>query len=162
MEINKNYANELTVGINKENVAERILVVQAFTVHQVRRLISVELPKVIEKYQVRSVIVPGLLNAFVKDSNMRTKDVQKEIAKLMEAINELSRRVLVVISIQKSRFSELVLCIFKKRINLVQKEEKRYGNLKAEIYNHGDCKIVNLTEKELKTILKSRCSMYTP
>jgi DNA-directed RNA polymerase subunit RPC12/RpoP len=69
-------------GMNKENVAERILVIRAFTVHQVRWLLSVELPKIVQKYRVRSIIVPGLLNAFDEDPNMRMKDVKKEITKI--------------------------------------------------------------------------------
>ncbi len=142
-------------GINKENVAERILVVRAFTVHQVRRLLSVEVPKVIEKYQVRCVIVPGLLNAFYEDPNVRMKDVKKEITRIMKEINELSARVLVVTSVKQgggSRHSELVLRTFKKRIDLIQKEKHRI--LKAEIHTQGESKIVNLAERELKTIPK--------
>jgi hypothetical protein len=142
-------------GMNKKNVAERILVVRAFTVHQVRRLISVELPEIVQKYQVRSVIVPGLLNVFDdEDPNMRKRDVKKEVSRIMEAINELSAKVLVVISVQQgsSSHSESALRAFKKRINLLQKD--KYSTLKAEIYNQGDSKVVNLTERELKIISK--------
>jgi DNA-directed RNA polymerase subunit RPC12/RpoP len=142
-------------GMSKKNVAERILVVRAFTVHQVRRLISVELPEIVQKYQVRSVIVPSLLNVFDEDPNMRKRDVKKEISRIMEAINELSARVLVVTSVQRegnSSHSESVLRAFKKRINLLQND--KYSTLKAEIYNQGDSKVVNLTERELKIISK--------
>jgi DNA-directed RNA polymerase subunit RPC12/RpoP len=142
-------------GMSKENVAERILVIRAFTVHQVRRLLSVELPEIVQKYQVRSVIVPGLLNVFEEDLNMKMKDAKKEIVKITKAINELSVRVLVVTSVEQvDKHSEPVLCTFKKRINLVQEEEEKYGTLKAEIYNQGDSKAVNLTERELKIISK--------
>jgi DNA-directed RNA polymerase subunit RPC12/RpoP len=138
-------------GMSKENITDRILVIRAFTVHQVRRLLSVELPKIIQKYQVRSVIVPGLLNTFDEDPNMRMKDINKEIAKIMKAINELSTRVLVITSVQQEgRYSEPVLCTFKKFINLVKIE--KHGTLKAEIYNQVDNKVVNLTERELKVI----------
>jgi DNA-directed RNA polymerase subunit RPC12/RpoP len=141
-------------GMSKESVAERILVVRAFTVHQVRRLISAELPKFVRKYQARSVIVPGLLNVFDdEEPNMRMKDIRKDISRITEAINELSARVLVVTSVQQGgRHSEPVLRAFKKRINLLQKEN--HGSLKAEIYNHGDSKVVNLTERDLKIIPK--------
>lgn len=140
-------------GISKKNVAERIFVVRAFTVHQVRRLISVELPEIVQKYQVRSVIIPGLLNVFDGEPNMRMKDVKKEISRITEAINELSARVLVVSSVQQGgRYSELVLRAIKKRINLLQKEG--HGTLKAEIYNQGDSRVVNLTERDLKIIPK--------
>jgi DNA-directed RNA polymerase subunit RPC12/RpoP len=141
-------------GMSKESVAERILVVRAFTVHQVRRLISVELPKFVRKYQARSVIVPGLLNVFDdEEPNMRMKDIRNDISRITEAINELSTRVLVVTSVQQGgRHSEPVLRAFKKRINLLQKEN--HGSLKAEIYNYGDSKVVNLTERDLKIIPK--------
>ncbi len=141
-------------GMNKESVAERILVVRAFTVHQVIRLISVELPEIVHKYQVRSVIVPGLLNAFDdEEPNMKMKDIRKDISRITEAINELSARVLIVTSIQQEgKHSEPILRAFKKRINLLQKE--KHGTLKAEIYNQGDSKVVNLTERELKIIPK--------
>jgi DNA-directed RNA polymerase subunit RPC12/RpoP len=140
-------------GMSKKNVAERILVVRAFTVHQVRRLISVELPEIVQKYQVRSVIVPGLLNVLDGEPSMRMKDVKKEISKITEAINELSARVLVVTSVQQGgRHSEPILRAFKKRINLLQKE--KHGTLKTEIYNQGDSKVVNLAERELKIIPK--------
>jgi hypothetical protein len=139
--------------MDKENVADRILVVRVFTVHQVRRLLSVELPKIIQKYQIRSVIIPGLLNAFDDDPNVKMKDVKKEIAKITHAINLLSTRLLVVTSVgqEGSRNSERVLHTFKKRINLVQ---EKHGTLKAEIYDQGDSKVVNLTERELKIIPK--------
>jgi DNA-directed RNA polymerase subunit RPC12/RpoP len=143
-------------GMSKKNVAERILVVRAFTVHQVRLLISVKLPEIVQKYQIRSVIVPGLLNVFDEDLSMRMKDVKKEISRIMEAINELSSRVLVVTSIQQghnNKHSESILQVFKKRINILHQNEK-YGILKAEIYNQGNIKVVNLTERELKIISK--------
>ena len=113
-------------GMSKKNVAERILVVRAFTVHQVRRLISVELPEIVQKYQVRSVIVPGLLNVFDdEDPNMKKRDVKKEVSRIMEAINELSARVLVVTSVQQgsSSHSKSALRAFKKRINLLQRDK---------------------------------------
>jgi hypothetical protein len=138
-------------GMNKENVVERILVVRAFTVHQVRRLLSVELPKIIQKNQVRSVIVPGLLNAFDEDPNMRMKDVKKEIAKIMKAINELSTEVLVVTSLQEGRYADLVLAEFKKRISLGQEKHARFA---AELYNHGNRKTVSLTDREMLIVHK--------
>jgi hypothetical protein len=44
-------------GMSKEDVAERILVVRAFTVYQVRRLLSVELPKFVGKYHVQGPVL---------------------------------------------------------------------------------------------------------
>jgi|Tabmets5t2r1_1033131.scaffolds.fasta_scaffold04227_5 hypothetical protein len=73
----------------------------------------------------------------------------------MKAINELSTRVLVVTSVQgDGRHSKPVLCTFKKRIHVVQKEGEKHGSLKAELYNQGHSKNVNLKEN-LKSYLNS-------
>ncbi len=141
-------------GMSKEDVADRIFVIRAFTVHQVRRLLSVELPKIVQKYQIKSIIVPGLLDSFDEDpNNMRMKDVKREIAKITQAISELSTKVVVMTSVEQGGMhSESILCTFKKHINIVQKE--KHGTLKVEIYNQGDGKVVNLKERELKIISK--------
>jgi hypothetical protein len=151
-------------GMSKNDIANRILVIRAFTVPQTRQLLSVELPEIIQKYHVRSIIVPGLLNALEEDPNMKIKYIKKETAKIIKAINELSTRVLVITSVQQRyssnsnssirQHSEPILRTFKKRIHLVQ-EKERCRTLKVEIYNHGDSKFVNLTEKELKVVPKS-------
>lgn len=136
-------------GMDKENAAERILVVRAYTVPQVRRLLSVELPKIIRKYRVRSVIVPGLLNTIDEEQNMRVKEAKKEIGRMMKALNESSRKVLIVTSIQDGRYAGLVLPEFKKHINLAS---GKHGRLIAELYNKGERKTVAVTEKELKIV----------
>ena len=142
-------------GMSKKDIANRILVVRAFTVPQVRRLLSIELPEIVQKYRVRSIIVPGLLNAFDEDPNMGMKHVKKEITKINKAIDELSTKVLVITSVQQrggsTRHLKPLLCTFKKRIDIVQ---QKHGTLKAEIYNHGYSKFINLTERELKIIPK--------
>jgi hypothetical protein len=71
-------------------------------VDQIRRLILVELPEIVQKYQVRSVIVPSLLNVFDENPSMRMKDVKKEIS-ITEAINELSKK--------KDRYNLLLLLL---------------------------------------------------
>jgi len=44
-------------GIDKRSVEEGILVVRAYTLHQVRRLISVDLPEIDQKYQEVSLFL---------------------------------------------------------------------------------------------------------
>ncbi|HEX7033337.1 MAG TPA: hypothetical protein VF172_10085, partial [Nitrososphaera sp.] len=140
-------------GMNQEDAGERILVVRAFTVPQVMQLLSVELPKLIRKYHVRSVFVPGLLNAFDENPGMRVKEAKKEIGRIMKAVKQISTKVLVVTSIQKSGYAEWVLPEFKKRISLGQ---EKHGRLTAELYNQGSVKSVSLTERELKIVTKNR------
>lgn len=138
-------------GMNKESVANRILVIRAFTVPQVRRLLSVELPKIIHTYQINCVIIPGLLNTIDEEPSMRVKEARKEIGKIMKSVNELSRRVLVITSIQQGKYTKWVLPEFMKRINL---ENARHGRLTADLYNQGHRSTVSFTERELEIISK--------
>jgi hypothetical protein len=56
---------------------------------------------------------------------MRMREVRKEIARIMEAIKELSSKVLIVVSIQDDKYKERVLPEFKKRINLGNEKHGR-------------------------------------
>jgi hypothetical protein len=138
-------------GLNKEKAADRILVTRAFTVSQVMKLLTIEVPRIIQKYQVNCVIIPGLLNTIDEEPSMRGKEAKKGIGKIMKAINELSRRVLVITSIQEGKYTKWVLPEFKKRINLIN--ERRYG-VKADLYNQGSRRRVSLTLKDLRVIPK--------
>ena len=133
-------------GMNKESVAERILVIRAFTVPQVLWLMSKELPMIIQKYQINCVIIPGLLNTIDEEPSMRVKEAKKDVGKIMKSVNEISHRVLVITSIQEGKYTKWVLPEFKKRINL---DKARHGRLTADLYNQGSMKKISLTEKEL-------------
>lgn len=137
-------------GMNKEKTADRILVIRAFTVPQVLRLLSKELPMIIGKYQINCVIIPGLLNTIDEEPNMRVKEAKKRIGKIMKTVEELSRRVLVVTSIQEGKYTKWVLPEFSKRIDLVRERHA----LNATLYNQGQSKTIRLTECELKIIGK--------
>jgi hypothetical protein len=137
-------------GLNKEKVGDRILVIRAFTVSQVLKLLSVELPKLIRKYQIKSVVIPGLLNTIYEEPSMKAKEAKREIGKMMKAATELSSRVLVVTTIQQEgKYADWVLTEFKKRINLVNEKD---GRITAELNNHGSIKTVSLVEQDLKIV----------
>jgi DNA-directed RNA polymerase subunit RPC12/RpoP len=138
-------------GMNKERVAERILVIRAFTIPQVLGLLSIEIPTVIRKYQIKGVIVPGLLNTLDEEPNMKAKEAKKAISKIMKIVNEISRKILVVTSIQNGRYSEWILPDFKKRIDLFTPKD---GRLTAELYNQGNRKTISLTEREMLIVPK--------
>lgn len=138
-------------GMNAEKALERILVIRAFTVPQVKRLLSEELPKVISKYQTKSVMIPGLLRAFDEDPNMRKKEARKEIDRITKAVKEVAATALVVVSVQRNnKYAKHVIPEFKKRINLMED----YDRIAAELYNQGERKKISLTKRELLIVSK--------
>jgi hypothetical protein len=138
-------------GMNKESVADRVLVIRAFTIPQVLRLLSKELPIIIQKYQINCVIIPGLLNTIDEEPSMRVKEAKKQIGKMMKSMNEISRRVLVITSVQEGKYTKWVLPEIEKRINFTN---VKHGRLAAELYNQGNRDTISLTERELKLIPK--------
>ena len=137
-------------GLNKEQVGDRILVIRAFTVSQVLKLLSVELPKLIRKYQIKSVVIPGLLNTIDEEPTMKQKDAKREIGRIMRAVTGLSSKVLVVTSTQHdSKYMPWVLSEFKKHINLIGEKD---GMITAELDNQGERKTVSLVEHDLKIV----------
>jgi hypothetical protein len=138
-------------GLNKEKTADRILVIRAFTVPQVSHLLSVELPKIIKKYRLRCVIIPGLLNTIDEETTMRAKDARREIGKMMKVLAELSKEILVITSIQDGKYKDWVMPEFKKHVSL---SNARQGWITTEIFNQGRRNTISLTERELKIIPK--------
>lgn len=138
-------------GLNKESAADRILVIRAFTIPQVWRLLSGELPKIITEYRLKCVIIPGLLNTIDEETTIKLKDAKREVGKIMKTLFELSKKVLVVTSIQNRKHAEWVRSDFKKHINLCNAGHDR---LTAELYNQGSRYSVSLTERDLKLVPK--------
>jgi hypothetical protein len=136
--------------LNKEKVGDRILVIRAFTVSQVLKLLSVELPKLIRKYHIKSVVIPGLLNTIDEEPSIKPKEAKREIGKMMRAVAEISSKALVVTSFQQDgKYAAWVLSEFKKHINLVNEKD---GRITAELNNQGSRKTVSLTEQDLKIV----------
>ncbi|HEY1249529.1 MAG TPA: hypothetical protein VGE97_11115 [Nitrososphaera sp.] len=136
-------------GMNKEKTAERILVTRAFTVSQVRKLLSVEVPRIIQHHQVNCVVVPGLLNTIDEEQTMRIKEAKREIGRIMKAMHELSHRILVITSIQEGKYTKEVLREFTKRIDL---KNAKHGRIDAELNNRGTRKTISLTSREIAII----------
>jgi DNA-directed RNA polymerase subunit RPC12/RpoP len=139
-------------GLNKEQVGDRILVIRAFTVSQVIKLLSAELPRLIRKYHIKSVVIPGLLNTVDEEEpSMKEREAEREIGKIMKSVIEISSKVLVMTSIQREgKYADWVLSEFKKHINLVNEKDER--TITAELNNRGDRKTVSLIERDLKII----------
>jgi DNA-directed RNA polymerase subunit RPC12/RpoP len=136
-------------GLDLKRSLDRIIVSRTFTIYQLKSLLQRELPKVIAKYQPSVVIVPGLLDMFDDDPNIKKKEAKTVIARMLKSINEVSTRRLVITSIQESKYAGLVIPSFGKRITL---SNANHNRLNVELYSNERRANVVLSEKELKII----------
>jgi hypothetical protein len=137
-------------GMDIEKVIDRILINRAFTIYELNRLLSVQLPKLMQKYQTQIVIIPGLLDTLDENPNMKENEAKKEIGIIMKTIVGISRTALVVTSLQHGKYVNSVTGDVQKRINLLN---SKHG-ITAELYNHGKRRRLTLKERELKVITK--------
>jgi hypothetical protein len=137
-------------GMRLNNTLDRIIVSRTFTIYQLKSLLLRELPKVNEKYQPSVVIVPGLLDLF-EDPNIKKQEAKRVIARIMQLINALAGKLLVIATVNEGKYSDLVLPSFEKRIMLTCTANSR---LNAKLYNQGKSENVTLTERELKIIAR--------
>lgn len=138
-------------GMNLTNTLDRIIVSRTFTIYQLKSLLLRELPKVIRQYQPNIVIVPGLLDLF-EDPNIKRKEAKKVIARIMQLLKSLADKLLVLASLQSTKYSELVMPSFDKRIELAN---ANHGRLTVELYSNGKNATVSLTQKELTLVRRA-------
>ncbi|HEU4605037.1 MAG TPA: hypothetical protein VFS46_02245, partial [Nitrososphaera sp.] len=81
------------------------------------------------------------------DPNIKKKEAKKVIARIMTLIKSYSNRLLVVASLQETKYADLVMPSFDKRIVL---SDLKHGKLNAELYDAGKTAAVSLTNKDLK------------
>lgn len=134
-------------GLDLQDALDRIIVSRTFTIHQLKNVLR-ELPKVVQKYQARAVIVPGLLDLF-EDPNIKKREARRVIDRIMKAIDELSNKLLVITSLQTGNYANSILPAFEKRIMLSIADRRK---LYVEVYDAARSNEVTITEKELKIV----------
>lgn len=136
-------------GLDVQSALDRIIVSRPFTIYQLKSLLQ-QLPKVVQKYQARVVIVPGLLDLF-DDPNIKKKEAKQVIQRTMHSISDISSKLLVVASVQQSGYANMILPDFKQQV-IWHKAE--HGKLSVSVYNNAKSASLTITDKELKLITK--------
>jgi hypothetical protein len=135
-------------GLRLSHTLDRLIVSRAFTIYQLKSLLSRELPKVIEKYRPNVIVVPGLLDLF-EDPNIKKAEAKRVIERILKLISETANKVLVIATINESKFANFVLPSFEKRILLTSDTNSK---INAKLYSRGRKANVTLTERELKLV----------
>ena len=79
----------------------RTIITRVFTAYQLANIVINELPKVIQQYEARLVVVSDLLDIFVRDPQIGAKEARYLINKVVNSITKTRtlEDVLVVVSI---------------------------------------------------------------
>ncbi len=135
-------------GISFRNVLGRIVVSRTFTIYQLKSLLSKELSEAIQKYQASVVLIPGILDLF-DDPNIKQTEAKKIISRIVKSLQEISKKSLIITSLQESKYSKFFLQNNTRRIIL---NDSKFGRISAELYDENRKARVSLSARELKLV----------
>jgi hypothetical protein len=135
-------------GLEIQKVLEGIIVSRAFTIHQLAGMITYELPKAVQRFNSRFVVISDLLRMFVQDPQVSEKEAGYLVSEIVESMCKIND-VLVVLSLHgESQYNSRILPAFGKRIEIV-KEERQLGII---LHNHRKSRHVFASGRELRIV----------
>jgi hypothetical protein len=134
-------------GANVDDILDRMIVTRTFTIHQLKTFLSLQLGKVMQRYQAKIAIIPGLLEMF-DDPNISEKEAKKVISSMLRSIKTVSRQALVIASVVSGKYTDSITTSFAKRISIINGGDKR---LAAVMHIDGRTQSIILCKTELVT-----------
>ena len=153
-----NFARQYGLDIKK--VLQRIVISRSFTIYQLANTIIYELPKIIEKYNAKMIIVSDLLSMFLNDPQVQVREAEDIIKEIITSIKRNSEILSVVSCNHKSQYNKILFSRFDKIIEIAKEEQPCKANsqlLNIKVKNNKNSLEYNknrilLLEKQLRTI----------
>jgi hypothetical protein len=135
-----NYARQY--GIDTKSVLQQILVTRAFTVHQLTDLIITDIPKIIQHYNSKMVIISNFLKIFLREPKLVINVAEYLIREVKHSLTEtkILQNVLVIMfwnyNIHRFyRYNNILSTIFEKSVEIIEKNKNKIG-LELFVYIH--------------------------
>ncbi len=110
-------------GMPVEDVLSKIITARAFTIHQLASLIINELPKIIQKYKSKFIVISDILGMF-SDPYIDSREAQTILQEIVKSISNLSE-CLVVVSISRQTKFDYIINDMCDRIIRISKKDNR-------------------------------------
>jgi hypothetical protein len=140
-------------GMEITNVLDRIIVSRTFTIYQLKSLLSLEVPKIIQSCQAKIVFVSGISDMFESDPNIREKEARRVLARITKTLAKISNRVLVITSFQEGNYADSLL---QESSDCVISSKLQQSQIVMTLYKQGKKRVLALTEKDLKYVAKNQ------
>jgi hypothetical protein len=138
-----NFARQYGLDIKK--VLQSILVTRAFTIYQLADLLINGLPRVIQRFDVKVIMIADLLNLFTNDPNIDRNEAISLIKEIIDSIRKTLDNILVMVSFQQQHndrhhhkpyaYHKILLPRFDKCIEITNNNSK-INLLDVKIYNN--------------------------
>lgn len=131
-------------GLEIHKVLRGIAVSRAFTIHQLAQLIVYELPKALQEFKSKIVVVSDLLQMFLEDPQVNKKEARYLVGEMMESLHKMDDIMLITSVDSHSLHDDQILPLFAKRI-----EVTRAKQLDIILHNGRKSQSPLVSEKEL-------------
>ncbi|MEP6577051.1 MAG: hypothetical protein ABJB85_11540, partial [Nitrososphaerota archaeon] len=134
-------------GLHYRNVLHKVLISRQFTIYQLTHTIIYDLPKRIQLYKPKVVVISGLLDQFSQDPYINFAEAESLVSQIVTAL----RKIKDVFIILTSRFTENKIEFpAMSRIEIRTKQVFDETKLNLSIYNNGRLRKVFMTTAELR------------
>ncbi len=134
-------------GMHHRNVLHKVLISRQFTIYQLTHTIIYDLPKRIQLYKPKVVVVSGLLDQFYQDPYINVVEAESLVSQIVTALRKI-RGVLIVLT---SHLIDIQIEFpAMSRIEIRTKQIFDEIKLNLSIYNNGRLRKVFMTESELR------------
>jgi hypothetical protein len=142
-------------GLDLKDTLKRIVVSRPFTIYQLANLVTCELPKAVQKFDTKTIIISDMLRMFLQ-SQTRIKEARPIIKEIINSLRRLSNNASVIISFnytQPSEYYQMLISYFDKCIHITNDESDNGLIMEVTHYKKKDNRIIRrLQQSDLEII----------
>ncbi|MEP6577104.1 MAG: hypothetical protein ABJB85_11810 [Nitrososphaerota archaeon] len=133
-------------GMHYRNLLHKVLISRQFTIYQLTHTIIYDLPKRIELYKPKLIVISGLLDQFYQDPYINIDEAERLVSQIVTALHKIKEAFIIL----TSRFTDNQIEFpAMSRIEIRAKKEFDETKLNLSIYNNGRLRKVSMIEAEL-------------
>jgi hypothetical protein len=134
-------------GMDYKTVLHKVLLTRQFTIYQLTHTIIYDLPKRVQLYKPKVLVISGLLDQFYQDPYINIAEAESFVSQIVTALHKIND-VFIVLT---SRFtnSEINFPALSRIIEIRAKKEFNETKLNLSIRNNGRLKKASMMEVEL-------------
>ena len=139
-------------GLDIKRILQQIVVSRAFTVYQLTDLIITQIPRIIQCYNSKVVIISNFLEMFLREPRLGIREAEYLIREIKQSLTKtkILQNVLVIMSwnhnIQRScRYNNILSSIFEKRVEIIGKNKDKADLAELFVNTYNNC-----TDKSIK------------
>ena len=136
-------------GLDVKKIFDGVITSRAFTVYQLADTIVHELLDVIEKYNVKIIIITNLLHYFTNDLYLDANEVKGILKKIIKVLKKIENCLLIVSFGFETQHDILFSKLFDRTIDI----QKGYGTLSIHLTDNGKKTSLFLKPDELEKVM---------